>query len=145
MGTPEFAVTILTKIVGSLHQVVAVVTAVDKPAGRGKKLKQSAVKIFAEAKGLTIFQPENLKDEKFIHDLKSVDADLFVVVAFRMLPKVVWTMPKKSTINLHASLLPALRGAAPINWAIMNGLKETGITTFFINELIDTGEIIDQQ
>lgn len=145
MGTPEFAVTILTKLVGSEHQVVAVVTAMDKPAGRGKKLKQSAVKIFAEAKGLTIFQPESLKDEKFIHELKSVDADLFVVVAFRMLPKNVWSMPKKGTINLHASLLPSLRGAAPINWAIMNGLKETGITTFFINELIDTGEIIDQQ
>jgi methionyl-tRNA formyltransferase len=145
MGTPAFAVGILAAIVESAHKVVAVVTAADKPAGRGKKIKQSDVKIFSEANHLRVFQPESLKNEVFLEDLRSLQADLFVVVAFRMLPAVIWAMPPKGTINLHASLLPQLRGAAPINWALMNGLKETGLTTFFINEVIDTGKIIDQK
>ena len=145
MGTPSFAVKTLETILDSHHQVVGVVTAMDKPAGRGKKIKQSDVTVFAKEQGLNVLQPENLKDEQFVAQLESLKADLFVVVAFRMLPKVIWTMPPKGTINLHASLLPALRGAAPINWAIMNGLKETGVTTFYINEVIDTGKIIDQR
>lgn len=145
MGTPSFAVKTLETILDSHHQVVGVVTAKDKPAGRGKKIKESDVSVFAKARALNILQPENLKDEQFVSQLASLKADLFVVVAFRMLPKVIWTIPPKGTINLHASLLPALRGAAPINWAIMNGLKETGVTTFFINEVIDTGKIIDQR
>ena len=145
MGTPSFAVKTLETILDSHHKVVGVVTAMDKPAGRGKKIKQSDVTVFAKEQGLNILQPENLKDEQFVAQLESLKADLFVVVAFRMLPKVIWAMPPKGTINLHASLLPALRGAAPINWAIMNGLKETGVTTFYINEVIDTGKIIDQR
>ena len=145
MGTPSFAVKTLETILDSHHQVVGVVTAMDKPAGRGKKIKQSDVTVFAKEQGLNVLQPENLKDEQFVAQLESLKADLFVVVAFRMLPKVIWTMPPKGTINLHASLLPQLRGAAPINWAIMNGLKETGVTTFYINEVIDTGKIIDQR
>jgi methionyl-tRNA formyltransferase len=145
MGTPAFAVGILAAIVESAHKVVAVVTAADKPAGRGKKIKQSDVKIFSEANHLRVFQPESLKNEVFLEDLRSLQADLFVVVAFRMLPKVIWTIPPKGTINLHASLLPALRGAAPINWAIIKGQNETGVTTFFINDVIDTGKIIDQR
>ena len=145
MGTPSFAVKTLETILDSHHQVVGVVTAMDKPAGRGKKIKQSDVTVFAKEQGLNVLQPENLKDEQFVAQLESLKADLFVVVAFRMLPKVIWTIPPKGTINLHASLLPALRGAAPINWAIMNGLTETGVTTFFINEVIDTGKIIDQR
>ncbi len=145
MGTPSFAVKTLETILDSHHQVVGVVTAMDKPAGRGKKIKQSDVTVFAKEQGLNVLQPENLKDEQFVAQLEALKADLFVVVAFRMLPKVIWTMPPKGTINLHASLLPALRGAAPINWAIMNGLKETGVTTFYINEVIDTGKIIDQR
>lgn len=145
MGTPSFAVKTLETILDSHHQVVGVVTAMDKPAGRGKKIKESDVTVFAKEQGLNVLQPENLKDEQFVAQLESLKADLFVVVAFRMLPKVIWAMPPKGTINLHASLLPALRGAAPINWAIMNGLTETGVTTFFINEVIDTGKIIDQR
>ena len=145
MGTPSFAVKTLETILDSHHQVVGVVTAMDKPAGRGKKIKESDITVFAKEQGLNILQPENLKDEQFVAQLESLKADLFVVVAFRMLPKVIWAMPPKGTINLHASLLPALRGAAPINWAIMNGLKETGVTTFYINEVIDTGKIIDQR
>ena len=145
MGTPSFAVKTLETILDSHHQVVGVVTAMDKPAGRGKKIKESDVSIFSKARNLNVLQPENLKDEQFVAQLESLKADLFVVVAFRMLPKVIWAMPPKGTINLHASLLPALRGAAPINWAIMNGLKETGVTTFYINEVIDTGKIIDQR
>lgn len=145
MGTPAFAVKTLETILDSHHQVVGVVTAMDKPAGRGKKIKESDVSIFAKARALNVLQPENLKDEQFVAQLEALKADLFVVVAFRMLPKVIWEMPPKGTINLHASLLPELRGAAPINWAIMNGLKETGVTTFFINEVIDTGKIIDQR
>ena len=145
MGTPAFAVKTLETILDSHHQVVGVVTAMDKPAGRGKKIKQSDVTVFAKEQGLNVLQPENLKDEQFVAQLESLKADLFVVVAFRMLPAVIWAMPPKGTINLHASLLPHLRGAAPINWAIMNGLKETGVTTFYINEVIDTGKIIDQR
>ena len=145
MGTPSFAVKTLETILDSHHQVVGVVTAMDKPAGRGKKIKQSDVTVFAKEQGLNVLQPENLKDEQFVAQLESLKADLFVVVAFRMLPAVIWAMPPKGTINLHASLLPELRGAAPINWAIMNGLTETGVTTFFINEVIDTGKIIDQR
>ena len=145
MGTPSFAVKTLETILDSHHNVVGVVTAMDKPAGRGKKIKQSDVTVFAKARALNVLQPENLKDEQFVAQLEELKADLFVVVAFRMLPKVIWTIPPKGTINLHASLLPALRGAAPINWAIMNGLTETGVTTFFINEVIDTGKIIDRR
>lgn len=145
MGTPSFAVKTLETILDSHHQVVGVVTAMDKPSGRGKKIKESDVSIFAKARALNVLKPENLKDEQFVAQLKELKADLFVVVAFRMLPAVIWAMPPKGTINLHASLLPQLRGAAPINWAIMNGLKETGVTTFFINEVIDTGKIIDQR
>ena len=145
MGTPSFAVKTLETILDSHHQVVGVVTAMDKPAGRGKKIKQSDVTVFAKEQGLNVLQPENLKDEQFVAQLESLKADLFVVVAFRMLPAVIWAIPPKGTINLHASLLPHLRGAAPINWAIMNGLTETGVTTFFINEVIDTGKIIDQR
>ena len=145
MGTPSFAVKTLETILDSHHKVVGVVTAMDKPAGRGKKIKQSDVTVFSKEHSLNVLQPENLKDEQFVAQLEELKADLFVVVAFRMLPKVIWTIPPKGTINLHASLLPALRGAAPINWAIMNGLKETGVTTFYINEVIDTGKIIDQR
>ena len=145
MGTPAFAVKTLETILDSHHKVVGVVTAMDKPAGRGKKIKESDVTVFAKARALNVLQPENLKDEQFVAQLEAFKADLFVVVAFRMLPKVIWAMPPKGTINLHASLLPELRGAAPINWAIMNGLTETGVTTFFINEVIDTGKIIDQR
>ena len=145
MGTPSFAVKTLETILDSHHKVVGVVTAMDKPAGRGKKIKQSDVTAFANEHSLNVLQPENLKDEQFVAQLEELKADLFVVVAFRMLPKVIWTIPPKGTINLHASLLPHLRGAAPINWAIMNGLTETGVTTFFINEVIDTGKIIDQR
>ena len=145
MGTPAFAVKTLETILDSHHKVVGVVTAMDKPAGRGKKIKESDVTVFAKARALNVLQPENLKDEQFVAQLEAFKADLFVVVAFRMLPKVIWAMPPKGTINLHASLLPGLRGAAPINWAIMNGLTETGVTTFFINEVIDTGKIIDQR
>ena len=145
MGTPAFAVKTLETILDSHHQVVGVVTAMDKPAGRGKKIKESDVSVFAKARALNVLQPENLKDEQFVAQLEALKADLFVVVAFRMLPTVIWAIPPKGTINLHASLLPQLRGAAPINWAIMNGLKETGVTTFFINEVIDTGKIIDQR
>ena len=145
MGTPAFAVKTLETILDSDHQVVGVVTAADKPAGRGKKVKQSDVKIFAQSQALNILQPESLKDIFFISQLEALKADLFVVVAFRMLPKIIWAMPTKGTINLHASLLPELRGAAPINWAIIKGQNETGVTTFFINEVIDTGKIIDQR
>ncbi len=143
MGTPEFAVGILDAIVkDGKHEVVGVITAVDKPAGRGQKIKYSAVKEYALEKGLRLLQPSNLKNEEFLEELKSLDANLQVVVAFRMLPKVVWAMPKFGTFNLHASLLPNYRGAAPINWAIINGETKTGVTTFFIDEKIDTGAMI---
>ena len=142
MGTPEFAVTILDGMVNSGAKIVGVITAPDKPAGRGRKITESAVKTYSKNKDLNILQPTNLKDEVFIRDLESLGADLFVVVAFRMLPEAVWSIPSKGTINLHASVLPNYRGAAPINWAIMNGEKETGVTTFFIEKEIDTGKII---
>ena len=145
MGTPDFAVGILDALHGSIHEITAVVTVADKAAGRGQKLKESAVKIYAQANNLTILQPEKLKDEHFLAQLKELQADLFVVVAFRMLPKEVWKMPAFGTINLHASLLPNYRGAAPINWALINGDEETGVTTFFIDEAIDSGKIIAQE
>jgi len=143
MGTPEFAVTILDGIIKDGLEIVGVITAPDKPAGRGRQINQSAVKQYTVENNLTVLQPTNLKDEGFISELKDLKADLFVVVAFRMLPEVVWSMPPKGTINLHASLLPNYRGAAPINWAIINGEQETGVTTFFIEKDIDTGNIID--
>lgn len=145
MGTPEFAVPMLGAILQSTHQVVGVITAPDKPAGRGMQLMESEVKKYAKEAGLKILQPEKLKNENFLAELKSLNADLFVVVAFRMLPEVVWNMPPMGTINLHASLLPQYRGAAPINWAIINGEEETGVTTFFIQQEIDTGKIIFQE
>ena len=146
MGTPEFAVTILAKLLSDeAINIVGVITAPDKPAGRGRKIQSSAVKDFAIEHNLTILQPTNLKDTDFIDELSTLNADLFVVVAFRMLPEVVWGMPELGTINLHASLLPQYRGAAPINWAIINGEKETGVTTFFIERDIDTGAIIEQR
>ncbi|MDH3381879.1 MAG: methionyl-tRNA formyltransferase [Flavobacteriaceae bacterium] len=144
MGTPDFAVGILKTLVEHHYQIVGVVTAPDKPAGRGQKLHESAVKQYAVSKNLTILQPTNLKSEVFLSDLKALNANLQIVVAFRMLPKVVWQLPELGTFNLHASLLPQYRGAAPINWAIINGDKITGVTTFFIEEKIDTGEIILQ-
>jgi methionyl-tRNA formyltransferase len=145
MGTPEFAAHILKALLESDNEVVGVVTVADKPAGRGQQIQQSAVKKVATAFNIPILQPEKLKDEAFLSALQSWGADLFVVVAFRMLPQAVWAMPTLGTINLHASLLPKYRGAAPINWAIINGEKETGVTTFFINERIDTGEILLQE
>jgi methionyl-tRNA formyltransferase len=145
MGTPEFAVPMLDVLVKSTHQVVGVITAPDKPAGRGMQLVESDVKKYAVAHNLHILQPEKLKNPEFIAELKALNADLFVVVAFRMLPEIVWSMPPLGTINLHASLLPQYRGAAPINWAMINGEKETGVTTFFIQQEIDTGKIIYQE
>jgi len=145
MGTPTFAVASLQKLIENKIAVVGVITAVDKPAGRGRKLQKSAVKQYAESQNLTILQPKNLKNETFLAELKSLQADLFIVVAFRMLPALVFKMPPKGTFNLHASLLPQYRGAAPINWAIINGEKETGVTSFFIEQQIDTGKIIHQQ
>ena len=145
MGTPEFAVAPLEALLNEGYEIAAVITAPDKPAGRGKKLLASPVKIFAEKKGLKLFQPVKLKDPDFITELKDINADLQVVVAFRMLPEVVWAMPPLGTINLHASLLPGYRGAAPINHAIINGEKITGLTTFFIDKEIDTGKIIFQE
>ncbi|QDW25960.1 methionyl-tRNA formyltransferase [Pedobacter sp. KBS0701] len=142
MGTPDFAVASLDALVQANFDVVAVVTAPDKPAGRGQKLNESAVKKYAIEKGIPVLQPEKLKNPEFIEELKSYQADLQVVVAFRMLPVVVWNMPAKGTINLHGSLLPQYRGAAPINHAIINGEKESGVTTFFLKEEIDTGDII---
>ena len=144
MGTPEFAAPSLERL-SKTHDVVGVITAPDKPAGRGKKILKSAVKQKAEELGLRILQPTNLKDPAFIEELKSLKADLFVVLAFRMLPEAVWNMPPMGTINLHASLLPDYRGAAPINRAIMNGESKSGLTTFFIEKEIDTGLIIDQE
>jgi len=145
MGTPDFAIPSLKTLVQSQHNVVAVVTVPDKPAGRGNKLRPSAVKTFAMNHGLPVLQPENLRDETFLKSLEKFQADLFVVVAFRILPVEVFTMPPKGTVNLHASLLPAYRGAAPINWALINGEKETGVTTFYIEEKVDTGEILLQR
>lgn len=142
MGTPEFAVGILDTIIKNHYEVVGVITAADKPAGRGQKLKYSAVKEYALDNNLKLLQPTNLKDETFLAELQSLNANLQVVVAFRMLPEVVWRMPKLGTFNLHASLLPNYRGAAPINWAIINGENKTGVTTFFIDDKIDTGAMI---
>ena len=142
MGTPEFAVGILDTIVKNNYEVVGVITAADKPAGRGQQIKYSAVKEYALLHQLNLLQPTNLKEDSFIEELKSLKANLQVVVAFRMLPKVVWEMPELGTFNLHASLLPNYRGAAPINWAIINGDTKTGVTTFFIDEKIDTGAMI---
>ncbi|MCM4166560.1 Methionyl-tRNA formyltransferase [Arenibacter antarcticus] len=145
MGTPDFAVATLAALHKNDFSVVGVITAPDKPAGRGRKLNESAVKQFALANGLPVLQPTNLKDDDFLNHLKSLKPDLQIVVAFRMLPKAVWEIPNMGTFNLHASLLPDYRGAAPINWAIINGEKETGATTFFIDEKIDTGEILLQE
>jgi methionyl-tRNA formyltransferase len=145
MGTPEFAVAILDKLVSEGCQVVGVVTAPDKPAGRGMQLTPSAVKKYALEKGLHILQPPKLKAPEFLAELATLNADLQVVVAFRMLPETVWNMPPLGTINLHASLLPKYRGAAPINWAIINGEQETGITTFKLQHAIDTGDVLMQQ
>ena len=142
MGTPEFAVGILDTIIKNNYNVVGVITAADKPAGRGQKLKFSAVKEYALKHNLPLLQPTNLKDEAFLSELKALNANLQIVVAFRMLPKVVWEMPALGTFNLHASLLPNYRGAAPINWAIINGESKTGVTTFFIDDKIDTGAMI---
>lgn len=145
MGTPDFAVASLQALVEGGYNVVAVVTMPDKPAGRGHQLQYSAVKQYALSAGLTILQPEKLKDSSFIEELRSYQADLQIVVAFRMLPEVVWNMPRLGTFNLHASLLPQYRGAAPINWAVMNGDAETGVTTFMLKHEIDTGNIILQE
>lgn len=145
MGTPEFAVPSLKKIYEAGYEIAAVVTAPDKPAGRGMRLTESAIKKFALEKNLKILQPEKLKSPDFIEELKSLNAGLQVVVAFRMLPEIVWNMPPMGTVNLHASLLPQYRGAAPINWAIINGEKETGVTTFKLQQQIDTGNILLQE
>jgi len=145
MGTPDFAVESLKILVENKYDVVGVITMPDKPAGRGHKMQYSAVKQYAIDQNLRLLQPEKLKDEAFLEELRSLQADLQIVVAFRMLPEVVWNMPKYGTFNLHASLLPQYRGAAPINWAIINGEKETGATTFFLTHEIDTGKIILQE
>lgn len=145
MGTPEFAVAPLKALVESGYNIVAVVTMPDKPAGRGHHMQYSAVKEYALSVGLPVLQPEKLKDEAFVSELRSYQADLQIVVAFRMLPEVVWAMPRLGTFNLHASLLPQYRGAAPINWAVINGDKETGVTTFMLKHEIDTGNIILQE
>lgn len=145
MGTPEFAVAGLKNLVVSGYTIVGVITAPDKPAGRGRKMQESAVKKYAIEHDLKVLQPSNLKDETFLKELEALKPNLQIVVAFRMLPKVVWQLPEFGTFNLHASLLPNYRGAAPINWAIINGEKTTGVTTFFIDEKIDTGEIILQK
>ena len=145
MGTPDFAVAILKRLVEDNYTIVGVVTAPDKPAGRGRKITESAVKKYAKEQNLFLLQPTNLKSNDFINKLKEVKATLQVIVAFRMLPKIVWEIPIYGTFNLHASLLPSYRGAAPIHWAIINGEEKTGVTTFFIDEKIDTGEIILQK
>lgn len=145
MGTPDFAVPSLDILVKNNYNIVGVITVPDKPAGRGQQLHQSAIKEYALRNNLKILQPEKLKDPSFIEELKSLNADLQIVVAFRMLPEIVWNMPRLGTFNLHASLLPQYRGAAPINRAIMNGEKETGATTFFLKHEIDTGKIIFQE
>ena len=146
MGTPEFAVAPLEQLVNNGYNVVGVVTVPDKPSGRGLKLNKSAVKVYAEEhllpNGVELMQPVSLKDENFLAQLKALEADLFIVVAFRMLPEVVWSMPSLGTFNLHGSLLPLYRGAAPINWAIIKGEKKSGVTTFFIDHEIDTGNIL---
>lgn len=145
MGTPQFAVASLEQLLQNGYNIVGVITVPDKPAGRGQQVQQSAVKKYALEKGLNILQPEKLKDESFLNQLHELKADLQIVVAFRMLPEVVWNMPPLGTINLHGSLLPQYRGAAPVNWAVINGEKETGVSTFFLQQEIDTGEIIFQE
>src|SRR6201991_1287439 len=145
MGTPEFAVASLDAILNAGYNVVAVLTAPDKPAGRGMQLTESAVKKYAREKGLTILQPEKLKNPEFLEELRALKADLQIVVAFRMLPEVVWDMPPMGTVTLHGSLLPQYRGAAPINWAVINGEKETGVTTFQLQQDIDTGSLLMQE
>ena len=145
LGTPDFAVENLKALVEDGQNIVGVVTAPDKPVGRGRKIQEPAVKQYAKAQNLFVMQPSNLKDDAFVDELRSLNADLQIVVAFRMLPEKVWDMPKLGTFNLHASLLPQYRGAAPINWAIMNGEKETGVSTFFLQHKIDTGNIIFQE
>jgi len=145
LGTPEFAKTSLEAIHHSHHEVVGVVTVADKASGRGQKINQSPVKIFAVENNIPVFQPEKLRNPEFLEELKKLDADVFVVVAFRMMPKVLFEMPKMGTFNLHASLLPDYRGAAPINYAVINGEEKTGATTFFINEKIDEGNILLQE
>lgn len=142
MGTPQFAVASLDALIKAGCNIVAVVTVPDKPAGRGKKLSESAVKQYAVENGIKVLQPEKLKNPEFLEELKALNADLQVVVAFRMLPEAVWNMPARGTINLHASLLPQYRGAAPINWVLINGEKESGVTTFFLKHEIDTGDIL---
>lgn len=144
MGTPEFAVPSLRALVAGGYRVVAVVTAPDKPAGRGQRLHESDVKIAARELGLPVLQPDKLRDPEFVETLRSLEPDLGIVIAFRMLPEVVWAMPRLGTFNLHASLLPQYRGAAPINWAIINGERETGVTTFLLNHEIDKGAILGQ-
>ena len=145
MGTPAFAISPLQQILESEHKVVAVITAPDRKSGRGKKLTPSPIKVFCDENDLPVLQPPNLKNAEFISQLRELAPDVMVVVAFRMLPKEVWSIPPNGTFNLHASLLPKYRGAAPIHWAIINGEQQTGVTTFFINEQIDTGEIITQK
>ncbi len=145
MGTPDFAVASLKALLDNGIDIAGVVTAADKPAGRGQKINESAVKKFAVEQGLRVLQPVKLKDDAFLKELRSLNADLQIIVAFRMLPEVVWNMPLKGTINLHASLLPQYRGAAPINWAIINGEKESGVSTFFLKQEIDTGDLLFSQ
>ena len=145
MGTPDFAVTILHEILEAGYKVAGVITSPDKPAGRGRKLHESAVKAFAVSRGIKVLQPTNLKSPEFIEDLRALEPNVQVVVAFRMLPKAVWDLPEYGTFNLHASLLPQYRGAAPINWAIINGEESTGVSTFFLDEKIDTGAMIRQE
>jgi methionyl-tRNA formyltransferase len=145
LGTPEFAKTSLEAIHQSHHEVVGVVTVADKASGRGQKINQSPVKIYAVENQIPVFQPEKLRNPEFLEELKKLDADVFVVVAFRMMPKILFEMPKLGTFNLHASLLPDYRGAAPINYAVINGEEKTGATTFFINEKIDEGNILLQE
>lgn len=145
LGTPDFAVESLERLYSNGYNIVGVVTMPDKPAGRGHKMYESPVKLFAKDHGLNVMQPVKLKDPEFVEQLRSLDADLFIVIAFRMLPEVVWQMPRLGTFNLHASLLPKYRGAAPINWAVINGDTETGVTTFFLKHDIDTGDIIRQE
>ena len=144
MGTPEFAVTVLDRIIAAGHDVVGVVTTPDKPAGRGQRIHFSDVKNYALEHNLFLMQPEKMKDDTFVQQLQTLEAEVFVVVAFRMLPKVVYAMPPKGTFNVHASLLPQYRGAAPIQWAIINGETKTGVTTFLLDEHTDTGAIIRQ-
>jgi len=145
MGTPDFAVESLKALVENQYNIVGVITAPDRPAGRGQKLKQSPVKAYAVSENIPVLQPEKLKDPDFLKDLKALEADLQIIVAFRMLPEVVWNMPLQGSFNLHGSLLPQYRGAAPINWAVINGDKKTGVTTFFLQHEIDTGHIIFQE